>query len=279
MAHDIRILGADGIATAVEWARREGWNPGLRDAEAFAAADPQGFQGLYAAGQMAATISLVSYGLEFAFLGFYICEPSFRGKGLGLALWNHALERCEARTIGLDGVTAQQANYRTSGFVLAHENIRFGGLKPAGYAQLDPALAQLSPADAAEISRFEQRHGLFPAERRAFLSAWLGHHALVLRRNGEVEGYGVIRPCHEGWKIGPLFATRIEEAETILRGLLTFMPEGMMFLDVPGTHAAARELATSLKLQPMFETARMYRGPAPQLATEKIFGITSFELG
>lgn len=279
MTHDIRFLEADGIATAVEWARREGWNPGLSDAEAFAAADPRGFQGLHAGGQLAATISLVSYGPDFAFLGFYICEPSRRGQGLGLALWNHALAGCDARTIGLDGVTAQQANYRKSGFVLAHENIRFGGLKPAGYAQLDPELAPLSPADAAEISSYELRHGLFPAERKAFLSAWLGHHALVLRRNGEVEGYGVIRPCHEGWKIGPLFASRVEDAETILRGLLTFMPEGMMFLDVPGAHAAAKDLATALKLQPMFETARMYRGPAPELATGMIFGITSFELG
>ena len=279
MRTEMRILEAEGIATAVEWARREGWNPGLRDAEAFAAADKRGFQGLYAEGRLAATISLVSYGPDFAFLGFYICEPSFRGQGLGLQLWNHALAGCGARTIGLDGVTAQQANYRKSGFVLAHENIRFGGPKLAGYSQRDPALAALSPADAAEISRFELRHGLFPVAREAFLGAWLAHPALVLRRNGEVEGYGVIRPCHEGWKIGPLFATRIADAETLLRGLLTFMPEGMMFLDVPGTHAAARELATSLKLQPMFETARMYRGPAPALATEKIFGITSFELG
>jgi hypothetical protein len=29
----------------------------------------------------------------------------------------------------------------------------------------------------------------------------------------------------------------------------------------------------------MFETARMYRGPAPEIDTAKVFGITSFELG
>ena len=32
MAREIRVLGAEGIRTAVDWARREGWNPGLGDA-------------------------------------------------------------------------------------------------------------------------------------------------------------------------------------------------------------------------------------------------------
>ena len=79
-----------------------------------------------------------------------------RGKGFGLALWNEALMRKPARAIGLDGVKAQQPSYRKSGFVLAHENIRHGGLKPGGYAQNDDALTPLSAADAVAIDRFEQ---------------------------------------------------------------------------------------------------------------------------
>lgn len=279
MQHDIRILGIEGIQTAVDWARREGWNPGLRDADAFAAADPQGFLGLYRDDELVTTISLVNYGRAFGFLGFYICKPEFRGQGLGLALWTEALARSPARTIGLDGVTAQQPNYRKSGFVLAHENIRHGGPKPTCFARLDPALTPLSPEDATELDRFEQENRLFPALRAAFLAAWAGHDGFILRRSGKIEGYGVIRPCHEGFKIGPLFAPDAGDAETILRGLLTRMAEGMMFLDTPGTNGAAIDLALSLGLKPMFETARMYRGPAPNLDTAKVFGITSFELG
>lgn len=279
MQHDIRILGIEGIQTAVDWARREGWNPGLRDAEAFAAADPQGFLGLYRDDELVTTISLVNYGPAFGFLGFYICKPEFRGRGLGLALWTEALARSPARTIGLDGVTAQQPNYRKSGFVLAHENIRHGGAKPSGFARLDPALTPLSPEDATELERFELENRLFPAPRAAFLAAWAGHDGFILRRSGKIGGYGVIRACHEGFKIGPLFAPDAGDAETILRGLLTRMAEGMMFLDTPGTNRAAIDLALSLGLKPMFETARMYRGPAPDLDTSKVFGITSFELG
>ena len=279
MAHDIGFLGIEDIRTAVDWARREGWNPGLNDAEAFAAEDPEGFLGLRVGGELVATISLVSYGPSFGFLGFYICRPDYRGKGLGLALWTEALARKPARTIGLDGVKAQQPSYRKSGFVLAHENIRHGGLKPAGYAQSDAALTTLSAADAIVIDRFEQQRRLFPAPRHRFLADWLRYDGLALRRDGEVVGYGVVRQCHEGWKVGPLFADNVGDAETILRGLLTKVPEGMFFLDTPGTNQAAVDLAVSLGLKPMFETARMYRGPAPEIDTAKVFGITTFELG
>ena len=279
MGQDIGFLDIEGIRTAVDWARIEGWNPGLADAEAFAAQDPHGFLGLRRDGALAATISVVNYGPSFGFLGFYICRPDQRGKGLGMALWNEALKLSPARTIGLDGVKAQQGNYAKSGFVLAHENIRHGGLKPNGFARSDPALASLSPGDTTTIDRFEQHHRVFPATRHDFLAAWLRHDALALRRDGEIVGYGVVRPCHNGWKVGPLFAASVGDAETILRGLMTRVPDGMVFLDTPATNRAAVDLAVSLGWQPMFETARMYRGPAPEIDTAKVFGITTFELG
>lgn len=279
MMHDIRFLDLAGIRTAVDWARLEGWNPGVWDAEAFAAVDPQGFLGLYEKDELAATISIVGYDGSFGFLGLHIVRPALRGKGLGLALWNHAMERSPSRRIGLDGIAAQRKNHARSGFTLAHENIRFGGLKPAGLARLDDGLARLSPADAAEITAFERRYHLFPSRRSKFLSAWLAHDGFALARDGEIVGYGVVRRCSQGHRIGPLFALGMREAETILRGLLTRVPDGMIFIDVPASNTAAVALATTLKLAPTFATARMYRGPAPDIDTTKIFGLTSFELG
>ena len=37
----IRVMARPEIDTAIEWAAREGWNPGLADADAFHAADPE----------------------------------------------------------------------------------------------------------------------------------------------------------------------------------------------------------------------------------------------
>ncbi len=281
MDAEIRPLDAAGVATAVEWARLEGWNPGLNDAAAFHAADDGGYLGLYAGGELAATISAVRYGGSFAFVGFYICQPEFRGQGLGLKLWNAALAGIEGFAVGLDGVVAQQHNYAKSGFVLAHRNIRYGGI-PALAASAGEWLKSLAPADAALLADLEARRGLFPASRPAFLAAWLGMpnaRALGLFDGDELTGYGVIRRCHAGHKIGPLFAPSDEEALSLLAGLLDGCKGDQVFLDVPETNPAAVELARELRLQPVFETARMYKGAAPALDLSQVFGITTFELG
>ena len=282
MQLDIRPLDGDGVATAVEWARLEGWNPGLDDAAAFHAADRKGYLGLYAGGELAATISAVTYGGKFAFVGFYICRPEFRGRGLGLRLWNAALAGIEGLTVGLDGVVAQQHNYARSGFVLAHRNVRYGGTATLRGDRRKARIRPLTTHDAAMLVDFEGRERLFPAPRPAFLSAWLGMpgaHGLGLFEGDGLNGYGVIRRCHAGHKIGPLFARSDEEAFSLVAGLLAGREGDEVFLDVPATNAAAVTMARSMGLQPVFETARMYKGKAPDLDLSRIFGITTFELG
>src|SRR6476469_9690322 len=123
----IRPMRPDEISIAVSWAAAEGWNPGFADDACFAAADPEGFFIGELEGAPAAIVSCVNYGASFAFLGFYIVREDLRGRGFGLRIWNAAIAHAAPRVIGLDGVVAQQQNYRKSGFALAYANIRFGG--------------------------------------------------------------------------------------------------------------------------------------------------------
>src|SRR5262245_36163164 len=134
-AFTIRPMRPDEIALAADWAAAEGWNPGLNDAACFATVDPQGFLIGELEGKPAATVSCVNYDDRFAFLGFYIVPPELRGRGLGLRIWQAAIAHAGARTIGLDGVVAQQDNYRKSGFALAYRNVRYGGRVAAGIAR------------------------------------------------------------------------------------------------------------------------------------------------
>jgi len=267
------------IDTMAEWAAAEGWNPGLRDAEYFYAADPEGFWVARADGAPVACISLVNYGGAFAFLGFYIARPDMRGRGIGYALWNEAMAACPAATIGLDGVVDQQDNHRKSGFVLAHRNRRYGGM-PKNLGSDRQGLIPLTP-DLMDNLRIYDRH-CFPAPRDAFLEKWLtceGQMALAAQENGTITGYGAIRPCRSGHKIGPLFADSPEIAARIFDSLVTQAPNGPVFVDPPEPNEAAVSLARARGLEPVFETARMYRGPAPAQPLDRIFGITAFELG
>jgi hypothetical protein len=278
-AFDIAVMSPADLDLAVEWAADEGWNPGLTDALAFRAADPTGFLMARVDGQPAASISVVRYAGDFGFLGFYIAEPRFRGHGHGIALWRAGMGYLSGTVVGLDGVVAQQANYARSGFVLEHRNIRFGGGMPAG-AGVGAGLVPLARIPADALLAYDRR--FFPAPRRAFLAVWSGlpnGHGLAVVRDGALAGYGVVRRCRAGWKIGPLFADGPDVAESLFLGLAAKVGDGPVFLDVPETNAAAVAMAERHGLAPAFETARMYRGPAPRLDQDGIYGVTTFELG
>lgn len=264
----------------IDWAAREGWNPGLEDANAFWSADPQGYWVATEGDALAAAISVVRYGGHYAFLGFYIAEPAYRGRGIGIALWRHAIAGAEGRTIGLDGVVAQQENYRKSGFAWSHANIRYGGtvnvVEPPGTDLVDAA-----PVHAAALIDYDHRFN--PARRDAFLCEWIKQlqtrRSVILLRDGTIVGYGTIRACREGFKIGPLFADSETGADLIFRKLAAGVKEARIYLDIPEPNASARALCARYNMKPVFETARMYRGPAPELPLARIYGITTFELG
>src|SRR4051794_38014442 len=275
----IRPASRRELDLALEWAAQEGWNPGLSDAECFHAADPDGFLLALRDGEPVATISVVRYGGDFGFLGLYIVRPDLRGQGYGYRPWHAGMARLEGRTAGLDGVVAQQDNYRRSGFSLAHRNIRYGGQPGVGAPQ-DARLKAVAGELLNAVLAYDR--AFFPAPREGVLRCWLAprrHEARAFVEDGAVRGFGVIRRCRTGFKIGPLFAETAESAEALFQSLAAEAGGEPVFLDIPEPNPAARALAARHGLAPVFETARMYRGPDPQLPLPRIFGTTTLELG
>jgi hypothetical protein len=95
-----------------------------------------------------------------------------------------------------------------------------------------------------------------------------------------VNGYGVIRPSQNGWRIGPLFADSAAVAGSLLEALCGSVNAGDdIFMDVPGCNEAACALAEARGVEKLFQTARMYRGVMPALNWNGVFGVSSVELG
>lgn len=277
--YHIRPMTRPELDIAVAWAAAEGWNPGLHDADCFYPADPTGFLMGFLDGEPIASVSAVKYGESFGFIGFYIVRPGYRGQGYGFAMWQAALAYLQGCNIGLDGVVDQQDNYRRSGFKLAHRNVRYEGTATgASYTSRCVLLSKLSPGLVVDYDR-----RFFPEERAEFTQAWINHpahHAVGIVQDEKLVGYGVLRPCQQGFKIGPLFAEEAAIAAEIFHTLVAQVPSGGTFyLDVPATNSAAVALAKQNSMTYVFETARMYTQAAPDLPIENIFGITTFELG
>jgi len=284
----IRQMSRSEVDELVDWAAQEGWNPGLHDADLFWATDPDAFVAAEVDQTLIGGGAITSYDGAFGFMGFFIVRPEFRGLGLGNALWHARRERLLARlhpgaSIGMDGVFAMQAYYAKGGFVFSHRDIRFRTDIPDRPAMPPVEQEAITPlADVAFEQVVDYDRTCFPAPRPNFLKAWLAQPdalALGCQRNDQLSGFGVIRRCREGCKIGPLFADDAQAAEALFAGLQGFAAGGPLFLDAPENNPAAIELARRHRMVEVFGCARMYLGPAPDLAHQRIFGVTTFELG
>jgi len=281
---DIRPASIDEFAIAVEWAAAEGWNPGLDDIEVFHETDPNGFLMGWQDGQPISAISVVRYGEQYGFLGFYIVHPNFRGTGAGLLTWKAGMAHLEGRTVGLDGVVAQQTNYERSGFANASRNVRYTGVPQ--FSEHQSSNADIRAALSSDEDRLVAYDApFFAGPRASFIADWTrpahpSRHTYIAYRNGQIVGYGTIRACRNGYKIGPLFADDQTVAFDLFLTLYRPLPFGNeVSLDTPQSNPEATHLAESLGLKPSFETARMYRGAIPDIQTERTYGVTTFELG
>ncbi|MEL6382073.1 MAG: GNAT family N-acetyltransferase, partial [Cyanobacteria bacterium J06626_18] len=188
----------------------------------------------------------------------------------------------QGRVVGLDGVIAQQANYLKSGFKLAYRNIRYQGIYDGEAApSTEFNLVPLSSIPIDTVIKYDS--AFFPDDRAAFLRCWLAQpnsYGIGVLHQQSLAGYGVIRACQEGHKIGPLFAATPLIAEALLQALKAHLRSGDTFyLDVPETNVQAVALAEQHQMSSIFETARMYTPKAPELSLECLFGVTTFELG
>ncbi len=278
----VRTMRAGELELALEWARQEGWNPGVDDAHAFWEADPSGFL-IGAIGEVpVGCISAVRYGESFAFIGLYMLHPEFRGKGYGKQLWNKGMALAGNRTVGLDGVVAQQGYYRQHGFEVAYRTVRYGGIPKV--LDAGEQATQVTPVTHGKLQGLLQYDAtIFPGLRHSFIRVWCDaperRKSFMVGGGSRARGYGTIRRCFHGYKVGPLFANKPEIARALLARLAAEAKGAPIYLDVPVDNLPAVRLAEEFGLSPVFETARMYRGQAPEIPLDRVFGVTTLELG
>ena len=279
----IRRMRREELDILVGWAADEGWNPGLSDADIFWATDPEGFIAAELQGEFVGGGSIVSYDGQYGFMGFFIVHPQYRGRGLGNTLW-HARRRVlidrlhKPAIIGMDGVFDMQAYYAKGGFVFSERDLRFE--TRGNSSQVHHSIVNLTDLPFADIENYDQRH--FPAPRSEFMRLWLnqpGAWAFGSVSSETLTGFGVMRPCQTGYKIGPLFADSPAIAENLFVALSAQAPGEAIFLDIPETNPAAIAMAFRHGMNEVFGCAKMYFGPKPRLPDQEIFGVTSFELG
>lgn len=277
----VRVMQRVDLQNAYRWSIEEGWNVGKHDHDVFFATDPNGFFVGELNGEPIGSVSGVAYDDKFGFVGIYILRPEFRGQGYGIQIFQAAMEYLGNRCVGLDGVIAQQDNYRRSGFKFEYRNIRFRKEGVASTVQgTSPSIVSATGVPFNLLADYDARH--FPARRESFLTGWIREPeatAITKYEDGVIKGFGMVRAFAQGWCVGPLFADTPEIADELYRTLSAEHPGEDLYLDVPEVNEDAIALANGHQMAQVFETARMYTGDAPKLPLKAIYGVTSFELG
>ena len=261
----------------LDWAAAEGWNPGLDDAEAFYQADPDGFfVAENAKDEIVAAISVVNHSDDFAFLGLYIVRPDERGKGIGLGLWQYALNHASGRTVGLDGVEAQLHNYIAPVFSHAVGTTRFSGNVQGA---VDPGIRLANSKDIPWM--IEQETTASGVAKPDYLYAWFTptetRSSLILEKADRPSAFCTVRQCRSGAKIGPLIAENSADANRLIAHAAT-MVECPVTLDVPETSTGLIDLCSQRHMNAGFKTARMYCGSF-SVSRHTHFAVSSLELG
>jgi len=278
----VRTATVKDVELMIQLAKKEGWNPGLHDGKPFYAADPNG----YFIGELEtengpeiiSCVSGVKYENKFAFGGFYIVKEEYRKMDYGIKIYNHLIEYVGNLCLGIDGVVAQQENYKKAGFVFAHNQMRYEGINMKGKLQTECIPIKEIPLD--DLIKYDS--SVFMFNRKDFLKEWVvmpESYSLAITDNSRLRGYGVIRKCYKGYKIGPIFAEINSIAEKLFLSLIEFSEGKEVYLDVPETNKDGMAMKEKYNMKYVFETARMYMNGNPNIPIDKVFGVTSFELG
>jgi hypothetical protein len=101
-----------------------------------------------------------------------------------------------------------------------------------------------------------------------------------LDQDGNLVGYGHMRPATDGYRLGPIGANSVDIAEFIYRNLAVYVPDNdaNLYTDVIGANTWIMEMLAKLDMKMVFPCARMCTGPHPETYTMKNVAVASWEL-
>ncbi|MGZ4132152.1 MAG: GNAT family N-acetyltransferase [Actinomycetota bacterium] len=285
MTHVVRGLepgDPDAVRSLID---AEGWNRGLQDVDTFTATDPDAWFVAEADSRVVGMVLATRWSDGFGWIGLYLVDPEYRGRGIGVDLFGHALARLEPGVVGLDGDPAQQANYRRSGFRDVHGITRWRGPASAWRRPpADPTLALADPRELAFDALVAMDARTVGAPRPALLRAWLDQPEARLAaatRADDLVGFAIARPARHGWKVAPVLADDAVVAEAVVAAVVRGLPDdAVCWLDVPDPNAASQALTRAHGFEPAPTSGRMVRGrsgPDPDVTT--LFAILAHEVG
>ncbi|ACI57671.1 GCN5-related N-acetyltransferase (plasmid) [Rhizobium leguminosarum bv. trifolii WSM2304] len=228
---DFAAFGSEHLGAALKLSRQAGWPHRPEDWE-MAHALSEGVVAIEG-DRVVGTVLVTPYRQDCATINMVIVDEAMRGRGLGRKLMQAAIELAGDRPLRLvataDGLPLyEKLGFRQTGRILQHQGI-------AAECAAPTATSAAATTDFSAITELDrQAFGADRADLIAYL-AKVGELA-VLRRNGRVTGFAVLRSFGRGEVIGPVIAGNVEDAKALVTHFIARRPG--VFLRVDTTAAA-----------------------------------------
>jgi predicted N-acetyltransferase YhbS len=217
---------------------------------------------------------------RYAFLGNIIVDKKRRGRNIGPALMQHAvnyLGKKEIKTIELDGVFSAVAMYRHMGFKDKYRSLRLCR-KAVRKDDAQAAFAHCTESVQAIVAFDHQHTGI---ERQALISALLKEfptRTLCLTAP-HLQAYTVLRERADGTlALGPLVAENRSACAALVANVISRFGHRNITVGVPEINTVAVDIMLQNDFQYCAPSLRMYRGQ--RFAYENhVYAIVSADVG
>jgi GNAT superfamily N-acetyltransferase len=279
---DITItnLQLPDMVLPVELASREQWNPGRDDGEFLFRADSKGFFAAVKGNQVLGTIASVKYENNTGFIGLHIVLPEHRNKGVGENLLKTAVDKSKDLDIGINCKPDQIKYYERFGFKPAFKIYCYEGIADGNF-RMSPEIT--SPFTLPFDLLYDYCRNTFPYERKTFTSYWLNQPKSLLLckyENEKIKGFGLFKPCINGYKLSPLISDDPGSAEEILTALQSHFPLGTpYYLYIPEPNIESNLLVEKFKMKKVSEIERMYLNNEHNILLNNVYSFFNLEVG
>jgi GNAT superfamily N-acetyltransferase len=285
----LRDLALDDIPSAMELSTAAGWNQTPEDWSRIIRLSPRGCRCIEAAEEVAATTTLLAYGMDLGWVGMVLTRPEYRRKELARRLMEDAISNAEAagiRTLKLDATAEGRPLYESFGFVVEEIVERWGRDEIASRGDEKTLKQDLSSREECQWSTSVPEQ-LFALDVEAFGVS----REQVLKElcasggNTSVNGYVLSRSGRTARSVGPCVATSEDEARWLIAAHLNALKDAPQnsqnswYWDLLPSNVAAVRCATEFGFTRRRTLWRMRRGEPIENNDAMVFATAGFELG
>jgi len=282
MEIEVRLLREADIPVALRLKELALWNQTENDWRRLLRLQPSGCFCATIGGKVVATTTTTTYGRELAWIGMVLVDPECRRLGIATKLMHAALEyliQTGVATVKLDATpdgcrVYENLDFKVDSLIERWEGVA-GGSPTVGCSVLDSS----ARSEALVLDR--QAFGVDRSTLIKMLIEDAYVRPLVAKAaDGRLIGYALARRGSAAAYVGPLLASSVNVATTLLNGLLNEMSGQRVYIDLNTNFGEGREILATLGLVKQRDLIRMSYGKGSEAGSSpSVFAIAGPEIG